>query len=117
MVIAFSACNRGMEDSTPSHDFEQYCLLSWNTRSGDFCFRIMSCAERNQFIHSWFPKRNAKCGVSELKETLASLPKDSHVFWEDWPPKFDYPQENLIQKMIEFAKNKGVRLEQSPAVR
>jgi hypothetical protein len=115
-VLALSACNHGMEDSTPAQEFQDYCLLSWNTRNDDFCFKIMTCAERNRFIHTWFPKRNAKCGIPELKTALAVLPKDSRVFWQDWPPTFNYPQEKVIEEMIEFAKTKDIHLEQSPAV-
>jgi hypothetical protein len=116
LTIFFSACNPGMEDSIPAREFEQYCLLSWNVGSDDFCFKIMTCAERNKFIHTWFPKRNAKCGVSEFKAAIAVLPKDSQVFWQDWPPKFNYPPESVIAQMIEFAKSKGIDLEESPSV-
>ncbi|MGI8957769.1 MAG: hypothetical protein ACR2II_12765 [Chthoniobacterales bacterium] len=116
-TIVLSACNPRMEDSIPAHEFEQFCLLTWKTSSDDFCFKIMSCAERNKFIHDWFPKRNAQCGIAELKKALTALPKGSHVFWEDWPPrKFEYPSESVIAEMIEFAKSNGIQLEQSPSV-
>jgi hypothetical protein len=116
IAIAVSACNPARNDSIPAYEFSRYSLFTWKAQSGDFCFAIMSGAERNKFIHSWFAKRNAKCGMSELKKALVALPKSSHVFWEDWPPKFNYPSESVIREMIEFAKSKGINLEQSPSV-
>jgi hypothetical protein len=75
-------------------------------------------AESHKFLRSWTAKRNAKCGISELKKALGALPKDAFVLWQDWPPgKFDYPPDNVVQEAIEFAKSRGVRLEQSPALR
>jgi hypothetical protein len=116
-AVAVSACKPATEDSIPAYEFERYSLFTWTTHSGDFCFKIMTRAESNTFIHSWFAKRNAKCGISELKKALAALPKDSHVFWEDWPPRFDYPPESVIQEMMGFAGSRGIHLEQSPALR
>jgi len=117
-VVAFSACRPAREDPTPAYDFERYSLFTWKADSGDFCFAIIIRAEADKFLHSWTAKKSAKCGASELKRTLAALPKDSYVFWEDWPPKnFDYPPENIVHEIIEFAKGKGVHVEQSPALR
>ena len=105
------------EASIPAHSFEQYTLFTWNTRSGDVCFAIMLEYQRPKFIHSWFPKRKANCGVSELKKALVSLPKDSYVSWETWPPKnFDYPPENVVEDVIKFAETNRIRIQQSPAV-
>src|SRR6266705_2297674 len=96
-----------LESSTPAHEFEQYSLFTWNTRSGDLCFAIMLEVERPKFIHSWFPKTGAKCGISGLKKALVALPKDTYVFWETWPPKkMDYPPENVVQEVIEFAESR-----------
>lgn len=116
-VVGLSGCGRGYEDSIPAYEFEQYSLFTWNTGSGDFCFKIMTGAESNKFIHTWFPKRNARCGIAELKKALTELPSGSRVFWEDWPPQgFNYPPENVIKEVIEFANGKGIHLEQSPSV-
>jgi hypothetical protein len=84
----------------------------------DFCFAIMTRAESHKFIHRWFPKRNAKCGVSALKTALATLPPNAYVYWQDWPPKkFDYPADNVIQDIIEFAESKDIHLKESPSLR
>jgi hypothetical protein len=118
MVLAFCACEPAQKNPIPAYDFTRYSLFTWNTDSGDFCFAIMIRAEADKFLHSGTAKRGAKCGASELKRTLIALPRDSQVFWEDWPPKhFDYPPENIVKEIIEFARTKGVRLEQSPALR
>lgn len=78
----------------------------------------MTRAESNEYIHTWFPRRNAKCGTAELKHRLASLPTGAFVEWQTWPPKgFDYPADSVVEEIVEFAKGKGIRLEQSPALR
>jgi len=118
IVAMFSACSPDSQDSVPAYEFEQYSLFTWNTRSGDLCFAIMIQAESHKFLRSWTAKRNAKCGISELKKALTTLQKDSHVLWQDWPPaKFDYPSDNVVQEIIEFAKGSGIDLKQSPALR
>jgi hypothetical protein len=118
MLVVFSGCSPARENSIPAYDFERYSLFTWKAPSGDFCFAIIIRADADKFLRSWTAKRGARCGASELKSALAALPKDSYVFWEDWPPKhFDYPPENIVQEIIEFAKSKGVHLEQSPALR
>jgi len=53
-------------------------------------------------------------GIPQLKQELAALPKDSVVYWNDWPRKFTYPQDGVVRELVEFARSKGVRLEQSP---
>lgn len=117
-LAPLSACRPESQDSIPAYEFEQYSVFSWKARSGDFCFAIMIRAESHKFLRSWTAKRNAKCGISELKKALSALPKNSFVLWEDWPSgKFDYPPDNVVQEVIEFAKGKDVHLEQSPALR
>jgi hypothetical protein len=117
-VVVLSACRPENSDSISAYKFEQYNLFTWKAGSGDFCFAIMIQAESHKFLRSWTAKRDAKCGTSELKKALIALPKDSYVSWEDWPPgKFDYPADNVVQEIIEFARSKGIHLTQSPALR
>jgi len=77
----------------------------------------MTRAESNKFIHSWFPKRNASCGATELKNALIGLPKESTVLWESWPPDFDYPPENVMDEIVAFADTKSIHVKVSPALR
>jgi len=117
-TFVFSACGPKGADSIPAYEFETYTLFTWKVPRGDFCFKIMTRAESNEFIHRWFPKRNAKCGASELKTALAGLPKDSYVLWESWPPQgFDYPTDNIVDEIIAFAETKGIHVKVSPALR
>ena len=116
-VVALTACSRRGQDSIPAYEFEQYCLFTWETRSGDFCCAIMIQAESHEFLKSWMPQRSSTCGISALKKALSTLPKDSHVFWQDWPPKFKYPSDRVVAEVIEFATSKNIHLEQSPSAR
>ena len=104
------------QDSIPPWEFDRYCLF---TEQSDriLCFALMREFERHKFIHRWFPKRNLKCGVPELKQALASLPKGTTVLWTNWPKKFDYPDQTVIDDLIAFAAQHDVRLEESPVVR
>jgi len=104
------------EPPHPSYEFEQYCLLTWKNHSGDLCFALMLEYKSDRFIHKWNSKWGAKCGIAKLEEALAALPKDTYVGWNNWPPKFDYPPDNIIDEVIEFAKSKGVRIEVDPAI-
>ena len=100
--------------SIPDYEYKQYVLLTWNVRSGDLCFSLMIQADSNEFIHRWFPKANAKCGLADLKRAIADLAKGAFVLWQDWPPKgFDYPDESVIRGLVEFAKAHDVNLRQS----
>ncbi len=106
------------EASIPSEEFTQYCLLTWGSKSNDFCFALMLEYKRGDFLHSWTSKWGAKCGLAQLKEALAVLPSGTHVFWNTWPPrKCYYPEERIVNEVREFAKNKGVYLELLPALR
>ncbi|MFZ1219259.1 MAG: hypothetical protein WAO00_08195 [Chthoniobacterales bacterium] len=107
-----------VHSSIPPHEFEQYTLFTWNKGGGDVCFAIMLEFQRSKFIHSWFPKRRGKCGISELKNALLTLPKESNVLWEDWPPKkLDYPPDAIIDEVTQFAEANGIHVKQSPALR
>ena len=123
IIAFFVGCIVGIENappvqtSIPPHQFEQYTLFTWNKGSDDVCFAIMLEFQRLRFIHSWFPKRNGKCGVDQLKNALSALPKDSNVFWETWPPKnLDYPPQAVVDEIIAFAEADGIHVKQSPAV-
>jgi hypothetical protein len=118
VMIMFSGCGQQTDESIPAYRFETYALFSWNAKPGDFCFAIMTQAEGDRFIHRWFPKRGAKCGISDLEAALVALPKGSYVLWEDWPPKgFDYPPDNVVAEVITFAQKNDIHLERSPALR
>lgn len=104
-------------NSIPAYEFEQHVLYTWNVRSGDFCFALMIQAKGYEFRRRWFPKRNAKCGVADLKLAIAALPRNSFVLWQDSSSKgFNYPSETVVADMIEFAKDHGVRLQRSMEV-
>jgi membrane-bound ClpP family serine protease len=94
----------------------EYCLLTWQERAGDVCFKLVFNFERSRAIHSWTSKWGGKCGSSQLKGALGSLPKGSYVHWYSWPPKFDYPPGIDIDELTEFAKTKGINLQLSPAL-
>jgi hypothetical protein len=116
--VLFSACySQGEETTSTSQKTPVYNLFTWNVQSGDVCFALMKEADRSQFIHRWFPKRNARCGIPELKKALAALPKNSLVCWNDWPPKeMDYPPDNVVDEIQRFAKANGIRVELYPAL-
>lgn len=116
-IAALSGCGPSNDSPIPAYEFKQYNLFTWKAASGDYCFALMIQAESHGFLRSLTAKRNGKCGISELKKALNTLPKSSVVLWQDWPPKFDYPPEVVIEEIIAFAKINDVRLEQSPAVR
>jgi hypothetical protein len=94
-----------------------YNLFTWNVASGDLCYALVTEAEREAFIHRWFPKRNATCGVAELKKTLAALPRDSIVSWNNWPAKqIDYPSSDVINEIKRSAAAHRIRVELFPAL-
>lgn len=104
-------------NSIPAYEFEQYVLYTWNVRSGEFCFALMIQADRYQFRRRWFPKRHAKCGLADLKLAIAAVPRDKLILWQNSPSEgFDYPDENVIREMIEFAKDRGIKLERDRAL-
>ena len=104
------------ETLTPFEYFTQYSLFTWKNRSGDLCFKLVLKLERARIEHGWFSKWGGACGVSKLKEALGALPKDTIVAWEQWPPKFDFPEPKLSDDVIQFARSKGIRLEKDPVL-
>jgi hypothetical protein len=118
MAATLCSCTRAPENPIPAYDYERYSLFTWKTQTDGFCFAIMVRADADKFLHSRRAKESARCGVFELKRALTALPRLSHVFWEDWPPKqFDYPPDSVVEEVIDFAKSRGIHLEQSPALR
>jgi hypothetical protein len=123
IVIAAFVCGflagdynaRPLATSYEPGEFKNYCLLTWNGRSDDLCFGLMQRYKRNEFIKGWFSKWRGKCGVSELKHELSTLPQNTYIEWNNWPPRFTYPQQNVADELVEFAKTKGLRLELNPA--
>jgi hypothetical protein len=116
--LILSGCRPKSNDPVLPYELETYTVFSWKGTPDDFCFKVMTRAEANKFIHTWFPKWNAKCGGAELRKALVALPKDSYVLWESWPPKgFDYPPDNVVDEIIAFAETKGIHVKVSPALR
>jgi hypothetical protein len=75
---------------------------------------VMRRLDSAAFVHKWNSKWNARCGLSELEQALAALPRDTKVAWENWPPRFTYPSEDVTQQVMEFAKSRGIQLELLP---
>lgn len=98
----------------PREYFDHYCLFTWQNGSGDLCFKLILRLDRAAFIHKWNSKWSAQCGPSDLERTLAALPQNTHVAWENWPPRFTYPSPARTYEVINFAKSKNIRLELSP---
>jgi len=106
-----------VEENIPSEYFHQMSLLTWKSGSGDLCFLLIPMTQRGRACHDFWSKWSGQCGTSKLKDALSVVPKDKDVLWNDWPPKFTYPQDDAVRELIDFAQSKGVRLEQSPALR
>jgi hypothetical protein len=104
------------ETVIPANYFEQTCLLTWKGWSGDLCFLLIPMTERGRATHDITSKWAGRRGISQLKQELAVLPKGRVVYWNDSPGKFTYPEDSIIQEVIDFAKGKGIRLEQSPTL-
>jgi len=124
-ALAFTSCpisqdrreDRGGEQTHTAQKVVIYHLFTWNVGTGNLCFALMAEPEDEEFIHRWFPKRNAKCGVGELKKALTALPKESVISWNNWPPKkIEYPPDAVVDEIMEFAEANGVRLELFPAL-
>ena len=97
-------------------NYKEYCLVTWEGRSGNVCFKLMFNFEASRAIHSWTSKWGGRCGISELKQTLSSIPEGSYVYWYTWPSKFDYPPSLDTDELIELAKGRGVNLQLAPAM-
>jgi hypothetical protein len=104
-------------DYVPPWEFNRYCLFTSKQVDGEVCFALMREFERRRFIHQWFPKRKLRCGITDLKDALASLPKGTSVLWTDWPGTFEYPASNVMEDVIAFARQHEVHIEQSPVVK
>ena len=101
----------------PAEYHEQMCLLTWGGWSGDLCFLLIPMTERGRATHDLWSKWWGQCGVPKLKEALAATPRDKQILWSDWPSRFTYPDDHVVQELMGFARSKGIRLEQSPALR
>lgn len=93
-----------------------YALLTWMSKSGDICYAIVPQYNKKKFANNWFSKWNGVCGISQLKENLSALPKGETVEWNNFPPRFTYPQRKVAEDLEEFAKSKGVQLILNPAL-
>jgi len=105
-----------VEESIPSAYFHQMTLLTWKGWSGDLCFLLLPMTQRGRATHDFWSKGRGRCGIANLKDALSAVPKDQTVDWNDWPGKFSYPDDQLVQEVIEFAKTKGIRIEQMPTL-
>ena len=104
------------EGSTPSEYFHQMTLLTWKGWSGELCFLLLPMMQRGRATHDFWSKWGGQCGIPRLKDALGSVPKDQVVYWNDSPGKFTYPEDHVVREIIEFAKTKGIRIEESPAL-
>jgi hypothetical protein len=104
------------ETVVPAAYFEQTCLLTWKGWSGDLCFLLIPMTQRGRATHDLTSKWAGRCGIVQLKQELAALPKGRAVYWNDWASKFTYPDQRVVQELIDFAKDHSIRLEQSPAL-
>jgi len=102
------------EINIPNHHFYQMSLLTWQGHAGDICFLLVPRIEQGRAIHDFWSKWQGQCGVSQLKEKLASVPKEKSVVWTDRPPRFEFPSETFRDELVEFAKSKGLDLSLSP---
>jgi hypothetical protein len=123
IVVAFAAgfwagkyLFEPVEESIPSEYFHQMTLLTWRGWSGELCFLLLPMMQRGRATHDFWSKWSGQCGIPKLKEALSAVPPDQYVYWNDWPGKFTYPEDHVVREIIEFAKGKGVRLEESPAL-
>ena len=91
-------------------------LLTWKGWSGEPCFLLLPMMQRGRATHDFWSKWNGQCGISTLKEALSAVPKDQVVYWNDGTGKFTYPDRAVVQEIIDFAKTKGIQLEESPAL-
>ena len=105
-----------VEENIPAHYFQQMTLLTWKGWSGDLCFLLLPMIQRGRATHDFWSKWRGRCGVSTLKEALAAVPPDQYVYWDDWPDKFTYPEDPVVQDVLACAKSKGIHLEVSPSV-
>jgi hypothetical protein len=105
-----------VEESIPSEYFQQMTLLTWKGWSGDLCFLLLPMMQRGRATHDFWSKWSGHCGIPKLKEALSAVPKDQVVYWNNWPGKFTYPEDHVFREIIDFAKGKGVRVEESPAL-
>jgi hypothetical protein len=105
-----------VEESIPSDYFHQMTLLTWKGWSGELCFLLLPMMQRGRATHDFWSKWNGQCGISKLKEALSAVPKDQIVYWNDGTGKFTYPDRAVVQEIIDFAKTKGIQLEESPAL-
>jgi hypothetical protein len=115
IALALAACGRQSDEPSSTSNIKQYAFFTWKAHSGDLCFALMTESESHKFIRRWSPKKNAKCGLAELKRELTALPADSHVYWRSLPARgIDYPGDNVIKEITQFAESKGLHLELMP---
>jgi hypothetical protein len=104
------------EENIPSDYFHQMTLLTWKGWSGDVCFLLLPMMQRGRATHDFWSKWSGQCGIPKLKEALSAVPEDQVVYWNNWPGKFTYPERQVLDEIIDFAKAKGIRVEESPAL-
>jgi hypothetical protein len=91
-------------------------LLTWKGWSGELCFLLLPMMQHGRATHDFWSKWNGECGIPNLKKALSAVPKDQYVYWNNWPPKFQYPSGQFCDEMIAFSKSQGVNLELNPTL-
>lgn len=104
------------EQVIPAHYFEQMSLLTWKGWSGDLCFLLVPMVQRTRAGHDFWSKWGGTCGVEALKKALLAVPRNQHVYWNNWSSKFTYPDQHVVQEILEFARANGVHLEEDPSL-
>lgn len=102
------------ETNIPAHHLEEMSLLTWKGQSGELCFLIVPRIEQGNVIRGFWSKWRGRCGVSQLKESLAAVPRDKRVVWTNRPPKFELPSEKFCDQIVEFAKTREVKFSINP---
>jgi hypothetical protein len=115
-LLVGSYLSEPTEIVVPSEYFDQMTLLTWRGWSGDLCFLLIPMTERGRARHDFWSKWKGQCGLAKLKETLAAVPRDKHVEWNNSPPKFELPSEKFCDQMVEWAKKEGVDLRTNPSL-
>jgi hypothetical protein len=103
-----------VEENIPSAYFQEMTLLTWKGSSGDLCFLLLPMMQRGRATHDFWSKWSGQCGIPKLKEALSAVPKDQVVYWNDWPGKFDYPEDHLVLKSSRLQKKRESELRRVP---
>ncbi len=95
---------------------EGYSLLTWESSDHDLCFVLVPKNKFDSFIANWFVKWNHNCGAIRLMEELSTLPPGTYVEWNDDPPRFVYPRDEVVTRLSEYAHSRGIDWHVKPVI-